>query len=458
MGYAISFHVISFFISLFNPFVGFIGLTCSVLIRFQDRYPEIAQMKPFTFLFIGMLLGCYINRDKLSKIEWKQDKLLLSLLGISVVGLIVQNPGALIWEIWQYICVLGFYFFATRLLKTERHFITLFFVMALCISFMAYEAIKSVEMDPLNTPFIDHGNGRWQGLGYYKNANEYGQLMITTIPFLLGIVMLRKSLILSLVCFCMMGVMIYVMGKSMSRTCMATLGVMTILTFALRGDGNLVKKAVVGGLIGVMLVGLLSYMPGPIRDRLNTVREAGDDESFQGRVGAWKYGFEMLAWYPVTGVGKSQWDSHHGKAPHNSFIQIMAELGVPGIAVFFWIIALSFIEFIPILIPSNQDPPGMKGGSNEEKKYKAGNNQVGAAARKNRSVEKMAAKAVESKLRNNKTIAIAAVSTFSGFIIYIFLGNQGYGVWTYFYIGVCAAIRNLIYIPEPKKKRRFSNA
>lgn len=457
MGYAISFYIVSFIVSIFNPFLGFVGLTSSILIRFQDRYPEIAAMKPFTLLLIGMMLGCFINRDRLSKLSWKQDRFLVYLLLVSMMGLLLKAPGELIWQTWEFSCALAFYFFATRLLQKDIHFIVLFSAMSLCILYMAYEAIESVALDPLKTPFIRHSTGRWKGIGLYSNANEFGQLMITTIPFLLAIILLRKSIILSLISICIVGVMTYVLGKTMSRTCMLTLGIMVILTFALRGEGKVVTKMMASGVIAVMVIGMLSFVPGPIRDRLNTVRDAGEDESFQGRVRAWEQGIDMFLWYPITGVGKSQWGNYHGLAPHSSFVQILAELGFFGILLFASIVTLSFKEFKPILIPSNPDPPRK---NKKSRKSFLKNDQLNdkSVRANNRRGEGQVDEIPVSVTSDVKTIAIAVVTMFIGFLIYISVGNHGYSVWTYFYIGVCAAIRNLITVPVPPKKRSFKKA
>ncbi|MBV1880908.1 MAG: O-antigen ligase family protein [Pseudomonadales bacterium] len=457
MGFAVSFYIISFIVSLFSPFMGFVGLVCSLLIRFQDRYPDLVAMKPFTLLFLGLLLGCYMNRDSLANANWKQDKLLFYLLLVSVFGLLLRSPSSLVWETWQFICSLGLYFFASRLLKKEIHFIVLFFAMALSISYMAYEAIQSVEMNPLNTPFVDKSTARWQGLGYYKNSNEYGQLMITTVPFLLGLVFLRKGLLISAVALVMMGAMVYVMGKTMSRTCMATLGIMVVMSFALRGEGRVVRKMLIAGTVSGLLVGVLSIVPGPIQERFQTIFNAGEDESFQGRTRAWRQGLAMVSWYPLTGVGKSQWDEHHGKAPHNSYVQIMAELGIPGIILFVWVVILSVKEFKPILNSTGSDPPTII----KKRKSKLRLNMIdlpsgrGISAAMGRQKKKLPL-FMENITRENKTLAIAVLSIFVGFQVYIFVGNQGYGVWTYFYIGACAAVRNLFYIQEEKEKRRFS--
>ena len=45
----------------------------------------------------------------------------------------------------------------------------------------------------------------------------------------------------------------------------------------------------------------------------------------------------------------------------------------------------------------------------------------------------------------SKTIAIAIIVILLGWLMYIFFGNQAYSVWTYFYLGMAAATKNLIY-------------
>lgn len=442
MAYAYTFYFLSFILSIVRPFWGLVGLVVSVLIRFQDRYPEIATIKPFTLLFVGLVIGCFVHKDSLPQRDWKQDKLLLYMLLVSVIGLLLLEPGDLILQTWQFVSSLAFYFFASRLMTENKHFYIMFSAMSCCIVFMGYEAIQNVAMNPEVSPFIDPRSGRWQGIGYYANSNEFGQLMVTTMPFLFALLIIRKNIILTLASIAFIALMVFVIGKAASRTVMVILGMMIILTLVLRGSGNVIKKTVYAGVIGVVLLFGLSFVPGPIQDRLGTILDAGSDSSFQGRTRAWGYGFDMLSWYPITGVGKGQWMSYHGLMPHNSYVQIMAELGPIGIYLFIWILILSLKEFRSFLNPEGNDPKEQE---------------------TSRSVwddEEVEEKPKEEEIKVNppmpisnetKTLVISVVVIFIGWLVYIFLGNQGYAVWTYFYIGLCAAVRNLL--PENQIKK-----
>lgn len=453
---AFGYYLLSFFISLINPFWGLVGFVCSLLLRFQDHYPQLTIIKPFTLLLAGMLLSCVIHKEKLSKVSWAQDKLILYILGISIVGLLIMSPSSIIGETYQFLCSLALYFFASRILQTPQQIFTLFFFMALSVTYLAYLAIMDITQFPQTTEYIDHATKRWQGIGYYANSNEFGQLMITTTPFLIACFLASKSNILKIISAGLIAVMLFVMIKCASRTVMVTFALMVIGTFMLRGSGNIIKKVAVGGTMAVLMLAVLTFLPGPIQERMSTVLDAGNDESFQGRTRAWTYGFDMISWYPITGVGKGQWLEYHGLMPHNTYVQIMAELGIFGIFIFLWLLKVSYFEFSRILI--NQEKTGPPENSNEDLFSTGPSGDISADQDNIFQTKELdftdnqeEQKPDQSDEIDNysKTIAIAVFITFSAWLFYIFLGNQGYSVWTYFYIGLCAAVRN--YLPHDEE-------
>jgi len=423
---AIIYYITSFLVSLVNPFWGFVGFICSLILRFQDHYPALVIFKPFTFLFAGMIIGCILNRQTLAKGVWLQDKLLFTLLSISIIGLAILAPGNLIHESYLFICSIAIYYFASRILQTPNQFLILFMFMAACITFSGILVIQDITTLGIKSPYIDPRSGRWQGLGYYKNSNEFGQLMISTLPFLLTVLIISINRILKLIALAMIGIMTFVMIQCASRTVMVILALMLITLFMLRGNGHIIKKMVIGGIIAMALLALLTFMPESLQERMGTVLNANDDASFQGRTRSWGYGFDMLSWYPFTGVGKGQWIEYHGLMPHNSYVQIMAELGIFGIFIFLWILKLSFNNFSEIIKPKTSF-------SNQSKIIFKPIVKVLAQHPK---------QVIDRSGSFSQSIAIATLITFSAWLFYIFLGNQGYSVWTYFYIGLCAAIPN----------------
>jgi putative inorganic carbon (HCO3(-)) transporter len=71
----------------------------------------------------------------------------------------------------------------------------------------------------------------------------------------------------------------------------------------------------------------------------------------------WKATVEVIKQSPLTGVGLGNFDlerwSHYA---HNSYLQIWAEMGIPGIIAFLWLIALLITRRIKNLAHSRDKP------------------------------------------------------------------------------------------------------
>ncbi len=392
---------INFVISIVNPRWGFIGLLATILIRPPDRGPALLGLPGFELLLLGILLGMFLNMQNLAKPDVKQDKLILWIFLLSIFGLLIQSRGDLIDETKDFVSAIIIYIFATRLLNSKSDILTLLFWVSAVTVGLSIEAMHSYVTDP-NSPFVDPFAGRMQGLGYYGNPNEFGKLMCTAIPFIAIFLFTSRSLIVRTIALAGIASMVAAVGLTQSRTCFVVLGIMALAPFLVSGDKGLVKRVIVMGCIAVALLYVISLLPGPLQERTQSIMSFSSDESFQGRTRSWQQGFQMVGWYPFYGVGKGQWSSYHGLAPHNSFVQIMAELGIPGIVVFCMIVWASWRQLL------------------------------GYSQRSRKTVD-----------RQMLAIGKGLAASYLGYLFYIFLGNQGYSPWTYFYFGLCAAFAHV---------------
>jgi len=74
------------------------------------------------------------------------------------------------------------------------------------------------------------------------------------------------------------------------------------------------------GIVGaITLIPAITFMPKKWIERMQTIKNAGEDESFRGRLDAWEINFELAKLNPFTGVGL-----------RNSYIQEIANLSVSG--------------------------------------------------------------------------------------------------------------------------------
>jgi O-antigen ligase len=392
---------LTFVVSLVNPRWGFIGLLITMLVRPAERLPSLAGFPGFELVLVGLILGMALHLNSLAKPDARQDTLIAWLFCLSILGLLIQARGELVDETKEFISAIIIYVFATRLIRNKSDLLTLFFWLSAVTVGLAVEATHSFLTDP-DSPFTDPASGRMQGLGYYGNPNEFGKLMCTAIPLFGIFLFASKSLILRLVALAGIAVMLTAVGLTQSRTCFVAVGIIAVAPFLVSANSGLVKRVVIIGIVGIGLLYVVSLLPGPLQERTQSIMAFNSDESFQGRTRSWGQGLQMVSWYPLYGVGKGQWYAYHGLAPHNSFVQIMAEMGIPGIIVFCMIVWTSWRQ-LPAYVKSIGKAPD----------------------------------------RMMLAISKGIAASYLGYVFYIFLGNQGYSPWTYFYFGICAAFAHV---------------
>lgn len=382
-----------------KPRVGFMLFVGSTLIRFQDRVAALQSFPVFLVFMASLVLGMAANQNKLEKPNLKQDKMVLLFFGLAAFGLLVMAPAELIRSIYVLFSSLMFYFFATRLIGSVYELQRFVLFLAAVSTAIGAEVALDVYGNPEESIFYSFGaSDRIQGLGYFGNPNEFGFLMVMCMPFLFAIVLGKGNVLHKAITLLALAVLGYCMIRTNSRTCMVVSGLTLGMMLVMRGSGNNLKKLVIGGVFGFASLVLLSFLPGPTQERLSTILNYEEDESMQGRIRSWGFGFEMANWRPITGVGLSQWGAHHGLAAHNSFIQVLAETGYVGFFVYTRLIVLCFKEFSVINSPSIDI--------------------------------------------NSKLVVLAVMSSFLGFLVYMALGNQAYSTTFFLYTGLASCVAN----------------
>jgi probable O-glycosylation ligase (exosortase A-associated) len=122
----------------------------------------------------------------------------------------------------------------------------------------------------------------------------------------------------------------------------AVLGLWLIASLR-RGDGSPWALRLAGV---ALAIGCVLYLhPGnPWSSRMESSVAYGEDVSARGRVDAWRTGLALAADRPLTGAGAGAFlvawpdyapgDAGPARTEHNTFIQLVGELGIPGLALF----------------------------------------------------------------------------------------------------------------------------
>jgi O-antigen ligase len=207
---------------------------------------------------------------------------------------------------------------------------------------------------------FDLGSGEAWRLGhlYYYDANDFATLAVSAMPFALYLLHAGR--------------------QTMSRAFAAFALTVLALSFVYTGSrGGFVALVAMGGFIvlrysgiavrwrvsatALVTVVVLATASDQYWQQMGTIVSDADynrtDET--GRLQIWRRGVGYMLQYPILGVGPGNFPSAEGllsphadrqqfgigvrwSAAHNSFVQVGAEVGIPGLILFIAIIASAF--------------------------------------------------------------------------------------------------------------------
>jgi len=169
-------------------------------------------------------------------------------------------------------------------------------------------------------------------LGIFRDPNDMAMFFLINIPILIFLKKSTNNWILSNIFLLLCFGMLYGIYLANSRG--ALVGFMALVfTYSCFRYGKF--KSSITALI---------LLPG-IYIAMSLFRAIDIEEgSAQGRIDAWYAGFQMLIYRPFFGVGKGEFFGHHGLTAHNSFVLIMAELGVVGYVL--WTTTIAFTMYM----------------------------------------------------------------------------------------------------------------
>jgi len=194
---------------------------------------------------------------------------------------------------------------------------------------------------------------------YYYDANDLATLIATAMPLGLYFVLAHRHLVLRLCAGGGLAVLAVGLIRSGSRG--GFLALLAVTAFVLLGFTTVPARARVAGLIVILAVAGTTASDR-YWTQMQTIIHPHQDynaTSEAGRLKIWQRGIGYMAANPVFGVGMRNFQVAEGTilplarlqergigimwgAAHNSFVQVGAELGVPGLLLFVGLIVATF--------------------------------------------------------------------------------------------------------------------
>jgi O-antigen ligase len=322
--------------------------------RLHEVFPVLGYFKP-TLLSAGLALGLYL----LDRSRMRAPGRLLSPTATYVIGLVVWGaltvPGALnqgaafhgwldlAWSIVMCLVVAGS---VRRTADIER-------------LVLIYFAVTAVYVGVVLSRF-QLGAESWRlGRLYYYDANDLATLIATALPLGLHCFLVHRRPVERVLAG--IGLAILAVGLIRSGSRGGFLACLAVTAFVLLRVTTIPARS---RLIGVAVI--LLFVLGTASDKywaqMQTIIHPHEDYNLtaeEGRIQVWERGLGYMTSYPVFGVGVRNFPVAEGTispqarrqerglpvrwgAAHNTYIQIGAELGIPGLLLFLGLLWSAF--------------------------------------------------------------------------------------------------------------------
>jgi len=220
---------------------------------------------------------------------------------------------------------------AARVTEEPKQLERVFRLITLCALVLVAHGIDQVYTDGVGwtgqSTELKFEPPRIQYIGVFGDANDLGMLFVGCIPLCAYLAGRSRwpAKAFWYVSLCMLFFGIYL---TRSRGTFVAILVVSALWVARR----------YGRVVGIVLSAIL--IPLAVGStRLGTI--STEEESAAGRIDAWFEGLQMFEASPIFGVGYQMFGDFHERTAHNSWILVLAELGIVGYLPWFMATGLS---------------------------------------------------------------------------------------------------------------------
>lgn len=331
-----AFLVIAVPVALLRPVTGLMLYLFYSHVRMNDFvWPQYQVMNGALALAIATIVGYFVLEVRRSPLHFRGLKLIVVFwCWIALACLFAVNRELAMPKLSQFTNIFVITFLVAAVCNTDQRVKQFLYVLAFSIGLLGAKGAFDF--------IITGGQATMQGPGgLIVEQNEYALALNMGIPLLFVLAKYQPRKWLRIAMWAMgVGCGIVVIGTHSRSGLLGLAAAALLLTFYSK------KKAL--GLTSLALAGILFVLVAPeaALDRYKTIPNAAEtDASAIGRLQAWQTALEMTKAHPLLGVGPlnfetefSKYSAYHARAPHNAFIGLMAESGIPSMLLFIAIV------------------------------------------------------------------------------------------------------------------------
>jgi O-antigen ligase len=340
-------------------YYGLILYTIMFYSQIASRFPFLAPLRPE--LLVGSILVIYaIYRIFTGKTNFSENSLTFWAFFFIIFALIT----------------IPFAFVRTRALDTFIRLIKFFAIYLMIITaiddekklkgfFYVYLGmITLLFFEPFLLSLRGEGfiwnNGMWRLAGvthYFGHPNQLGGITAANLPFFFYLIVHSKSKKIKIICVILLIAAFRVIMLTQSRT--AFVGVLTFGFFVWVFSNKKILSIIIAFIASLII---WQFTPQETKDRFLTLANAesvvsgemGHEEagSMYSRWVLIQRGFEAFSENPIIGLGLNCYVSFNGRRynywfpPHNTFIQVLSEMGLIGTFIFMIVLIITYKNLI----------------------------------------------------------------------------------------------------------------
>ncbi len=219
------------------------------------------------------------------------------------------------------------------------------------------------------------GGENWRlGRLYNYDANDLATLIVSAMPFGLYFMLGQRRPVVRIVAATGLAMLAIGLIRSGSRG--GFLALLAVAMFVLLGFTAIPARARMTGLVAILAL-VLTMASDRYWKQMQTILNPHEDynlTSEEGRLKVWKRGLGYMIDHPVLGVGGQNFPVAEGTisplaklqergtgvrwgAAHNTFLQVGAELGLPGLLLFIGVIVTAFRSLRRVTRVAARDGP-----------------------------------------------------------------------------------------------------
>lgn len=322
--------------------------------RVHDLFPFLLPLKPAlvsTILATGLLLLQQAGRRRITLVQSRATTCLLWLLLWGAISVPFALTGGVAFQYWMdFARAIAMFVVIAASVRSARD------IERLALVYFGVAVVYTVII----LSRFQLGPDNWRlGRLYYYDANDFATLITTAMPLGLYFALAYRRVVLRLLSLAGLLVLVVALIRSGSRG--GFLAFLAVAAFVLLGFTSVSARARVAGL-AVILAVLSTTASDKYWDQMQTIVHPHEDYNTRdetGRVKIWERGLGYMFDRPAVGVGMGNFQTAEGTlsafarrseighgvrwgAAHNTFVQIGAELGIPGLLLFLGLLVSLF--------------------------------------------------------------------------------------------------------------------